>query len=271
VTALMPEGGGQAVVGAAVAHDGATPVGSPVLELRNVSMRFGAVVAVSEVSLAVHAGDVVALLGDNGAGKSTLVKIISGVHSPTSGELRFCGKRTVFRSSRAARRAGIATVYQDLALVPTMNVWRNFFLGAELRKGWHMDTKKMREETARVLAEIGLQNLSSVDQGVTTLSGGEQQALSIGRAIYFEKRVLLLDEPTAALSVKETAEVFEYTRRAAASGVAVLVVMHNTAQALEISNRVVIMRHGRLAATFDGSAGPLPSVEEVNAVISSPG
>lgn len=240
----------------------------PVLELRDVSMRFGSVTAVDGVNLALRGGDVTALLGDNGAGKSTLVKVISGVYSPTSGSLVYRGKKVVFRSAQSARRAGISTVYQDLALVPTMNVWRNFFLGAELHKGLRLDVKKMRAETARMLEEIGLRNLSSVDEWVTTLSGGEQQALSIGRAVYFEASVLVLDEPTAALSVKETDEVFEFIRRAVERGIAVLLIMHNTSQALEVSNRVTVMRHGRVLVEYSQDAGDFPSVEEVNAAIS---
>jgi simple sugar transport system permease protein len=255
-------------LGASVNATSLGQVGEPVLELRNVTMKFGPVVAVDGVSFSVSRGDVLALLGDNGAGKSTLVKIISGVYSPTFGEMRFGGRRASFRSSKAAREAGISTVYQDLALVGTMNVWRNFFLGAELRKRSVLDTARMRWETARALSEIGLANLSSVDQGVGTLSGGEGQALSIGRAVYFEKKLLLLDEPTAALSVRETQNVFEYTRRAAASGVGVIVIMHNTQQALEISNRVVVMRHGRVVGEFSRAAGNFPSQETVNAMIS---
>ena len=250
--------------------DGVLPgkTGVPVLELRHVTMKFGPVVAVDDVSFSISGGEILALLGDNGAGKSTIVKIVSGVYGPSSGELYFDGRRVTFRSAKAARKAGVSTVYQDLALVGTMNVWRNFFLGAELRKRLVLDTTRMRWETARALSEIGLANLSSVDQGVGTLSGGEGQALSIGRAVYFEKRLLLLDEPTAALSVRETENVFEYTRRAAASGVAVLVIMHNTQQALEISNRVIVMRHGRIAGEFSRAAGDYPTQETVNAMIS---
>ena len=249
-----------------------SPSGAPpVLELRKVTKRFGSVTAVEDVSFAIREGDVVALLGDNGAGKSTLVKMLSGVYRPTSGELWFQGRPIVLKNAQSARRAGIATVYQDLALVPTMNVWRNFFLGAELRRSWHLDVKGMRAATEQVLTEIGLRNLASVDQNVATLSGGEQQALSIGRAVYFDKRLLLLDEPTAALSVKETAEVFEHIRRAASSGIGVVVIMHNTSQALEIANRVVVMRHGRVASTYDRDEDGIPSVEEVNAVISGIG
>ena len=139
----------------AASRASSTPAGTPILELRDVSMRFGSVTAVDGVDLTLRAGDVTALLGDNGAGKSTVVKIVSGVHTPTSGTIVYQGKEVVFRSAKAARRAGISTVYQDLALVPTMNVWRNFFLGAELRKGLRLDVKTMRAETARMLEEIG--------------------------------------------------------------------------------------------------------------------
>lgn len=260
-----PNGGVSSVVGLS---SGPVVSRAAVLELRHVSKRFGAVVAVDDVSLLIRAGDVVALLGDNGAGKSTLVKIISGVYTPSSGQMLFCDKRVVFRSAKKARQAGISTVYQDLALVPTMNVWRNFFLGAELHKGLRLDAKRMRAETESVLEDIGLRNLSSVDQGVTMLSGGEQQALSIGRAVHFEQKMLLLDEPTAALSVTETEKVFEYTRSASAEGVAVLLIMHNTSQALAVSDRVVVMRHGRVLVEYSRADGDFPDESTVNAVIS---
>lgn len=240
----------------------------PVLELRNVSKRFGAMFAVRDVSFAIYSGEVMALLGDNGAGKTTIVKMISGALTPSAGDILLRGNIVRFRNSQAARRAGIATVYQDLALIPMMSVWRNFFLGAELRKGWHLDVRRMREETEHALREIGLQNLSSVDQNVMRMSGGEQQALSIGRAVHFEQKVLVLDEPTAALSVKETEKVVEYIHQAKERGVAVLVIMHNTSQALRVSDKVVVMRHGRAISERQVSGDIDELVDVINADIS---
>lgn len=259
-SASMPQGG---------ASD--REVGVPALELRKVSKRFGAIWAVKDVSFAIHSGEVMALLGDNGAGKSTVVKMISGALPVTSGDILVHGKRMRFSSSQAARRAGISTVYQDLGLVPTMSVWRNFFLGAEIRKGWHLDVKRMRAETEESLKEIGLRNLSSVDQNVMRMSGGEQQALSIGRAVHFEQKVLLLDEPTAALSVKETEKVFEYIRRAKEEGVAVLVIMHNTAQAVSVSDKVVVMRHGKVISQRKVEGPQNALIDVINADISGGG
>jgi len=240
----------------------------PALELRKVSKRFGQVTAVREVSFQLGHGEVLALLGDNGAGKSTVVKMISGVFAPSSGEIRVDGVPVRFRNSKQARERGISTVYQDLALVPTMNVWRNFFLGSELRRRGRLDVKRMRAETALALHEIGLRNLSSVDQEVQGLSGGERQALSIGRAVHFQQQVLLLDEPTAALSVTETEKVFEYVRRARESGIGILLIMHNTVQALEVSDRVVVMRHGAVEAEFEVTGDLESLTKQVNLAIS---
>lgn len=222
----------------------------PRLEVHEVTKRFGSVVAVERVSFSAGRGEVLGLLGDNGAGKSTVVKMISGALRPDGGYLALDGKRLSLRSAKDARRAGIATVYQDLGLVPTMSVWRNFFLGAEIRKGLFLDVETMREEATKALRQIGLRNLSSVNQDVSGLSGGERQALSIGRAVYFEQRVLVLDEPTAALSVKETEKVGEYVREAKSRELAVILVMHNVVQALDLCDRIVVMRHGRLAREF---------------------
>jgi simple sugar transport system ATP-binding protein len=246
----------------------ASEAGPAALELRRISKRFGQVVAVRNVSFSLGHGEVVALLGDNGAGKSTVVKMISGVFSPTSGEIRLDGAPVRFRNSKQARERGIATVYQDLALVPTMNVWRNFFLGSELRHHGRLDVKRMRAETAEALHEIGLRNLSSVDQEVKGLSGGERQALSIGRAVHFQQRVLLLDEPTAALSVTETEKVFDYVRQARQSGIGILLIMHNTVQALSVSDRVVVMRHGEVVAEFAVGGDLEALAKQVNLAIS---
>lgn len=258
---VNPQGSSNGAGGSATAE-------TPVFELDNVTKQFGTVTAVDQVSFQVHRGEVIALLGDNGAGKSTIVKMISGVLTPTRGTLRLENRRVTFRSAKDARRSGIATVFQDYGLVPTMNVWRNFFLGAEITKGVRLDVQRMREETERALEQIGLRNLASVDQGVTNLSGGEQQALSIGRAVFFEQKLLLLDEPTAALSVKETEMVFEYVRRAKSQGLGVLLIMHNTQQAMMVSDKAVVLRHGRVQGTYDVEDGNQDQLMTINAAIS---
>jgi simple sugar transport system ATP-binding protein len=217
-------------------------------EARGISKRFGAVVALEGVDFAIHGGEVVALLGDNGAGKSTFVKILSGVYSPDRGVIHFDGKAARFRSAADARRLGIETVHQDLGLVDSMSITRNFFLGAELRRGPFLDLRRMEERTVEALRQIGLVNLRNVGQDVGALSGGERQAISIGRAIAFQRRMLILDEPTSALSVKETDKVFEYVRSAKARELAVVVVMHNLTQVREIADRFAIFWHGRKVA-----------------------
>jgi len=276
-----PKGGSLAADSGVFPDDGMRPAppvgepeaatGTPALELRKLSKRFGVAWVVCDVSFCIYPGEAMALLGDNGAGKSTVVKMISGALSPTRGELYVTGKKVRFSNSKAARQAGIATVYQDLGLVPTMSVWRNFFLGAELRTKGRLDVRRMRREAEESLKEIGLRNLSSVDQNVMRMSGGEQQALSIGRAVHFEQKVLVLDEPTAALSVTETEKIFEYIGRAKEHGVAVLLIMHNTAQALSVADKVVVMRHGRVISErrVEGDTGGL--IEVVNADISGVG
>jgi len=266
------------VLASSVSQGSSLPVGqpdagprTPALELRGISKRFGVAWVVRDVSFCIHHGEAMALLGDNGAGKSTVVKMISGALPPTRGELYVTGEKVRFPNSKAARQAGIATVYQDLGLVPTMSVWRNFFLGAELRRRGRLDVRRMRQETEESLREIGLRNLNSVDQNVMRMSGGEQQALSIGRAVHFEQKVLVLDEPTAALSVTETQKIFEYIGRAKEHGVAVLLIMHNTAQALTVADKVIVMRHGQVISERQVEGDTSELTEVVNADISGVG
>ncbi|HLI39319.1 MAG TPA: ATP-binding cassette domain-containing protein [Streptosporangiaceae bacterium] len=228
----------------------ATPERAPVFQAERVSKQFGSVVALADVDLDLYPGEIVGILGDNGAGKSTFVKIAAGVHQPSRGTIRFDGKPVRFRSAWDARRAGIEAVHQDLGLVDSMSIARNFFLGAELKRGPLLDLRRMRRETIRLLTEIGLGNLRDVGQDVSRLSGGERQAISIGRAVAFERKLLILDEPTSALSVQETEKVFEYIRMAKRNGLAVLVIMHNLVQVAAIADRFVVFWHGRKAGDF---------------------
>lgn len=226
---------------------------SPLLEADRVSKLFGAVTALDDVSLAVDSGEVTCLLGDNGAGKSTLVKILAGVHSPTTGELRVEGQSITFPSPRDAREHGIATVYQDLALIPLMSVWRNFFLGSESTIGRgplrRLDVQRCRAVATEQLEQLGIA-VRDPDQSVGTLSGGERQAVAIARALHLGAKVLLLDEPTAAMGVRQAEIVLEQVRRARDRGVGIVLITHNPRHAAPVGNRFVVLRHGRVVGDF---------------------
>ena len=221
-----------------------------IFSLRDITMNFGNVVAIQDVVFDVAPGEIVGLVGDNGAGKSTLVKIMNGFYSPNRGKMEFGGEPVTFASPRDARKAGIETVYQDLALIPALSMWRNFFLGRELKVGrWplrFLDKKRMRQITMENLCEMGLTRLRSPDEPVDILSGGERQALAIARARYFGGTVLLLDEPTSALSVKETEKVSEAVQIARNGGLGVVIIDHNIGHVHRICDRIVIMESGRV-------------------------
>jgi len=226
----------------------------PLLETRAVSKYFGNVIALKDVSVSVFDGQVTCVLGDNGAGKSTFIKILSGVHPHDEGELLVDGEETHFRSPREARERGIATVYQDLATVPLMSLWRNFFLGSEpLRRigpiklidvKWAQRT--MREE----MAKMGI-DVRDPDQPVGTLSGGERQAVAISRAIYFGAKVLILDEPTSALGVKQSGIVLRYVAQARERGVGVIFITHNPHHAYPVGDRFVVLNRGKLLGKWE--------------------
>lgn len=223
------------------------------LRLEEVSCRFGRVVAVEHVSMSAAAGQVTCLLGDNGAGKSTLIRILSGVHRPTAGRYLVDGHEVVFASPRAALDAGIATVHQDLALIPLMSIWRNFFLGAEPTRGRgpfrRIDAEYCRSTARTSLAAMGI-DIRDPDQPVGTLSGGERQSVSIARAIHFGARMLILDEPTAALGVKQAGLVLHYIAAARDRGIGVVLVTHNPHHAWAVGDRFTILRHGRVTGDF---------------------
>ena len=227
------------------------PATQPRLEVRDVSMRFGGVLALDCASMAARAGEVTCLLGDNGAGKSTLIKVLAGVHPPTEGACLLDGEVVRFRSPREALSRGIATVYQDLAMVPLMSVWRNFFLGSEPTSGRgpfrRIDVDRCREETRTELAAMGIE-LRDPDQPVGSLSGGERQAVAIARALHFGARALILDEPTAALGVRQSERVLEHVRTAADRGVAVVFVTHTPHHAYPVGDHFVVLRRGRVVA-----------------------
>ena len=225
----------------------------PLLEAREVSKYFGAVVAIEGVSLTVRAGEIACLLGDNGAGKSTLIKTLSGVHVPDKGTLAVDGEPVEFSSPRDALDAGVATVYQDLAIMPLMSVTRNFFLGNEPTVGVgplkRFDMAKAAAIAHEEMKRIGI-DIRDTDQAVGTLSGGERQTLAIARAEYFGARVLILDEPTSALGVKQSAFVLRHIIAARNRGLGVIFITHNVQHALPIGDTFTILSRGRISGSF---------------------
>jgi simple sugar transport system ATP-binding protein len=218
---------------------------TPIVRLDRVRKEFGAVVAVEEVSLDINAGEIVALVGDNGAGKSTLVKMIAGVHEPTSGQLLLDGAPVRLNNPGAARDHGIECVFQDLALADQQPVYMNMFLGRELVKGplRRLDRARMAAETQRMLDEIDVR-VPSPHVAIRALSGGQRQGVAIGRATHWAERLVLMDEPTAALGVQETGRVEETILRMKERGRAILIVSHSLDQVFRISDRVCVLRRG---------------------------
>ncbi|MEU8887765.1 ATP-binding cassette domain-containing protein [Streptomyces sp. NPDC048442] len=226
--------------------------GTPLVELDRVSKFYGNIKALEDVSLEVHAGEISCVLGDNGAGKSTLIKIIAGLHQHDAGTFRIEGAETTLVNPRDALDRGIATVYQDLAVVPLMPVWRNFFLGSEPTKGRgpfrRLDVAMMRETTRSELLRMGI-DLRDVDQPIGTLSGGERQCVAIARAVYFGAKVLVLDEPTAALGVKQSGVVLKYVAAARDAGLGVVLITHNPHHAYLVGDRFVLLKRGAMSGS----------------------
>ena len=226
----------------------------PLLELTDVCKSFGTTDVLTDISLAVHPGEVLCLLGDNGAGKSTLIKILSGFHDPTSGEMAVNGTRVQFKSPRDASGHGIATVHQFGGTFPLMSLGRSFFVGAEPLKGWgpfrRYDRKFAGGVAVREMQSLGITRVTDGDRLVGGLSGGERQALAIGRAVYFGANVLILDEPTAALGVKEAAHVLRIIMQARQKGIAVILVTHNVTHAMTVGDHFAVLIRGALAADF---------------------
>ena len=224
------------------------------LELKSVGKSFGSVIALAVVSVKVRKAHVTCILGDNGAGKSTLIKTLSGVHKPSSGVYEVEGEPMSFDSPRDALAKGIATVYQDLATIPLMSVWRNFFLGNEITKGWgplrRLDVKKMKDISKEQLLEMGI-DLRDTGQQIGTLSGGERQAVAIARAIYFGAKVLILDEPTSALGVRQSGIVLKYVLAAKDRGVSVVFITHNPHHAYLVGDFFYLLNRGKLANEFE--------------------
>jgi simple sugar transport system ATP-binding protein len=220
----------------------------PILEVRNISKMFGSVIAISNVSAKVYTGEVTCLLGDNGAGKSTLIKIFAGVHQQTEGDYFFEGKKMMLSSPREALALGIATVYQDLSLIPLMSIWRNFFLGSEPEKKFGIfkryDVDFAKRTVREELGKMGI-DIRDTDQSVGTMSGGERQSVAIARAVYFGAKVLILDEPTAALGVKQAGTVLRYVAQARDRGLGVIFITHNPHHANIVGDRFIILKRGK--------------------------
>ncbi|MBZ0332168.1 ATP-binding cassette domain-containing protein [Halomonas sp. ANAO-440] len=226
---------------------------TPMIEMRNVSKHFGSVIALSDISMEVCSGEVMCLLGDNGAGKSTLIKTLSGVHSPSHGEMYLDGKPVHFKSPAYALDAGIATVFQDLAMIPLMSITRNFFMGREPTVGWgplkRIDWKYADRVAKEEMAKIGI-DVRDPSQPVGTLSGGERQCVAIARAVYFGAKVLILDEPTSALGVKQASVVLRYIAKAKADGLAVIFITHNVHHAYPVADAFTLLSRGGSLGTF---------------------
>jgi simple sugar transport system ATP-binding protein len=228
---------------------------APLVSVRDIAKRFGSVEALRNVRMSVDRGEVLALLGDNGAGKSTLIKILSGLYPPDRGELRWEGERVRFRSPRDAQERGIATVYQDLAVCDQMSIYRNVVLGREddVSRGigpirW-IDRGRARREARDALAAVGIQ-IRSADEPVGQLSGGERQSIAIARGVHFSASLLILDEPTSALSIKQSARVLKSIEAAREAGLAVIVISHNVHHVLPVADRYAVLSRGSTIAEF---------------------
>ena len=222
----------------------------PIFAMRSVGKNYGAVQALSGIDLDVHAGEVLAICGDNGAGKSTLIKIMSGAEAPTAGTIRLRGREVHFRSPHDALEQGVATIYQELALAPRLSIAANVFMGAELTRPLVLpflrvlDKARMAEEARGYLRRLSVQ-IEDMTRPVERLSGGQRQAVAISRALRWNAEVIIMDEPTAALGVKETAQVLDLVRHLKAEGRTVLLISHNMRDVVALASRVVILRSGR--------------------------
>ncbi len=221
----------------------------PILSLRGVSKTFGAVQALTDIELDINPGEVVALVGDNGAGKSTLVKVLAGVHRPTEGIIRFAGREVAMDSPAAAMKLGIATVYQDLALCENLDVAANLFLGNELSP-YALDEETMEARSWTLLQELAAR-IPSVREPIASLSGGQRQTVAIARSLITNPKIIMLDEPTAALGVAQTAEVLNLIERVRDKGLGVIMISHNMEDVRAVADRIVVLRLGRNNGVFD--------------------
>ena len=239
-----------------------------VLRAQNIIKRFGANIALRDVSLHLRKGEVLGLIGDNGAGKSTLIKIITGFHRPDEGKIFIDGEEVELKSVSQAQSLGIQTVYQDLALVNDLSVYHNMFLNAELTRGPlpFLNNRRMKDQARRHLDEIGV-NIPSIDTEVAMLSGGQRQAIAVARSVYANAKILLLDEPLAAMGAKEGAMILDLIQRLKDEGeVSMILIAHNYAHVLEICDRVNVLQHGRI--TYDKPVGETSAEELTDLMVS---
>ncbi|MCA9835854.1 MAG: sugar ABC transporter ATP-binding protein [Trueperaceae bacterium] len=234
-----------------------------IIELRNVTKSFGNVNAVDGVSLAIKRGEVVGLIGDNGAGKSTLIKVLSGVHKPDSGEIYLRGEKVNHWDSAKSRHSGIETVYQDRALAVQQSITRNIFMGREIQNRFgFVDVKKQYQEANRLMREIGFTSkVFDPESPVATLSGGERQGVAIARALYYDADLIILDEPTTALSLTETNKVFSFIENVRAQGRSIIFIGHNIYHVYDIAERFIVLDRGQVVLTSDKSE--VPSAEHL--------
>jgi simple sugar transport system ATP-binding protein len=245
---------------------GASPV--PVVAVRRVTKQFESVVALRDITIEAYAGRVLALLGDNGAGKSTLIKILSGVHQPTTGSVEVNGRPTVLRSPHVARELGISTVFQDLAVCELLSIARNVVLGNEPKRRFGpfhwLDVKAAARISEEALGMLGVELHRDMDDPAGTLSGGQRQAIAIARAIYYGSKCLILDEPTAALAVRQTKQVLDQVERARDAGQAVILITHNLEQALSVADSAVVLARGRVVGSYDD---PVVQADEITRLV----
>jgi D-xylose transport system ATP-binding protein len=223
----------------------------PLLALRNITKSFGSVQALTEVDFEVRPGEIMALVGDNGAGKSTLVKCIAGTHVADSGEMLFEGREIHIHTPKDAARLGIEVVYQDLALCDNLDVVQNMFLGREVNRFQILNEAPMEQQTAETLKSLAVTTISSIRQPVATLSGGQRQSVAVARAVMWNGKLVILDEPTAALGVAQTEQVLELVRRLGEQGIGVILISHNLHDVFETADRITVLRLGRTVGVFD--------------------
>ena len=265
MTGSPADGARPADAGRAPAHTDGQPAAAgadgPLLQLRGTTKNFGPVQALTGVDLDVPAGQVTALIGDNGAGKSTLIKTISGIWEPSAGEVIWQGKRVHFRSPRDATDAGIATVYQDLALCDNLDIVQNMMLGHEATRHLLLDEVAMEKKAKQTLSELRVTTVRNIRQLVGSLSGGQRQSVAVAKAVILEAKLVIMDEPTAALGVTQTELVLELITSLAHRGIAVLVVSHNLTDVFQVADRLAVLYLGRLV-----SAGPVSEYDTASAV-----
>ena len=259
---------------------------APILSLRGIFKSFGPVDVLRGVDLDVYPGTVTALCGDNGAGKSVLIKTVAGLWSPSSGTITWEGREVHLRNPRDAEELGITTIYQDLSLCDNLDVVQNLFLGHEKLRHWTLDEDKMEEITRRTLQDLAVTTIESTRQKVASLSGGQRQSVAVAKAVMANAKLVILDEPTAALGVTQTRVVLDLITRLAATGVAVLMISHNLVDVLQVADRIAVMYLGRIVAngptsnfdqtsvvaamTFGGAPGPTPRPATATAIATEP-